>query len=78
MKIEDSTINKAETKPAEGENTSQHKAIGQKKPKNFNDKAFGKSNQNKFNAKTQNSYGGKSGSSRSGGKSFSSGGARGR
>lgn len=78
MKIEDSASTKSETKPAEGENASQHKAIGQKKPKNFNDKPFGKSDKNKFNAKAQNSYGGKSGSSRSGGKSFSSGGARGR
>jgi hypothetical protein len=27
MKIEDDAANKAETKPAEGENTSQHKTI---------------------------------------------------
>lgn len=66
MTIQDSTIIKSEAKP-----------VG-KKPKSFNDKPFQKSNPNKFNAKKQNSFGGKSGTSRSGGKSFSSGGARGR
>ena len=84
MKIQDSTPTKSEDKSAEGENASQPKAIGEKKPKSFNereafgDKPFQKPNQNKFNAKIQNSFGGKSGSSRSVGKSFSSGGARGR